>query len=130
MKARLATGLNKSGFTLLEVLIALVIISLTLSAVIKVSSTRAVNLAYLENKTFALWIAQDTASKIQIGLIKLSKNTSFLSGDILMANKNWHWNARFQNAVNNQSVRANITVNLKNQKDILARYVTYYGAIS
>lgn len=48
-----------SGFTLLEVLIALVVFSLSAFAVIRQTSLSAQQTGYLEQKTFALWIAEN-----------------------------------------------------------------------
>ena len=48
-----------SGFTLLEVLIALMVLALSLGAVIQAAGDYTVNQAYLRDRTFAEWVARN-----------------------------------------------------------------------
>jgi general secretion pathway protein I len=133
MRARLVTGRIK-GFTLLEVLIALIVIALTMSAFIKVSSRYASHLYYLENKTFALWVAKNVANQISIGKIALSKNTSEFSGEEILFRRPYQWTAKVTPSLEGKSIRADILVDLKSSKMLnndqlssLIHYVTYYS---
>ncbi len=47
------------GFTLLEVLIAMVVLALSLGAVIQSAGNYTVNQAYLRDRTFATWVARN-----------------------------------------------------------------------
>jgi len=47
------------GFTLLEVLIAMVVLALSLGAVIQSTGDYTVNQAYLRDRTFAGWVARN-----------------------------------------------------------------------
>lgn len=58
-----------SGFTLLEVLIALAIIAIAISALLQSSSRDVDNSTYLKNKTIANRLILNTANKIQVGLV-------------------------------------------------------------
>lgn len=135
MKIKLVTGRTNKGFTLLEVMIALVVISLTLSAFIKVSTQYASNLSYLENKTFALWVAQDVASQMRLGLIAVPKNATTFSGDRAIFQRNFQWNIQLTPNQNGQFYRADISVFLKSNatsdrlksKGGLITYVTYFA---
>jgi general secretion pathway protein I len=48
-----------AGFTLLEVLIALVVLALSLGAVIQAAGDFTVNQAYLRDRTLAEWVARN-----------------------------------------------------------------------
>lgn len=78
------------GFTLLEVLVALVVVALGMSALLEVLNQSANNVMALRNKTVAEWIAMN-----QIALARLSLNapgTGTTQGDVQnCANGNWHW---------------------------------------
>jgi len=50
---------RNQGFTLLEVLIALVILALSLGAVIQSAGSYTANQAYLRDRTFAQWVAHN-----------------------------------------------------------------------
>jgi len=114
-------------------MIALIVIGLTMSAFIKVSSQYASHLSYLENKTFACWVAENVANQISAGKIVLSKNTNQLSGDETLFQRQYHWVANFTSSLDGKSLRADIAVNLKSSKMLinstssLIHYVTYYN---
>ncbi len=78
------------GFTLLEVLVALVIVALGMSALLEMLSQSASNISALRDKTVAEWIAMN-----QIALARLSlnaPNTGTTQGDVQnCGNGNWHW---------------------------------------
>lgn len=50
---------RSGGFTLLEVLIALVVLALSLGAVIQAAGEYTVNQAYLRDRTLAEWVARN-----------------------------------------------------------------------
>jgi len=56
-----------SGFTLLEAMIALFIVSLGMTAVIKTLNTYAVSAQYFERKTLASWIATNKITELSVG---------------------------------------------------------------
>jgi len=62
---------QSSGLTLIEVLIALAIISIAMTAVIKAVSQNIRTTAYLEEKTIAMWVAQEHLNEARIGILKL-----------------------------------------------------------
>ena len=54
------------GFTLLEVLVALTIISLSLGALISTSGSHASSAGYLKQKTIAHWVAMNEITQLQV----------------------------------------------------------------
>lgn len=78
---------NRGGFTLIEVLVALVITALCASVFLGQLSRSARQQQVLENKTFATWVAQNTLAEYQLG----TANGNIGSGsDIVeMANRRW-----------------------------------------
>ena len=51
--------MNNRGFTLLEVLVAMVVLALSLGAVIQTAGNYTLNQAYLRDRTFAEWVARN-----------------------------------------------------------------------
>lgn len=84
---------RSQGFTLIEVLIALVILALSFTAIIISFSENARNVLYLENKTLASWVASDVLSKTQVGFLK--PNTQ--KGNEKMLDKMWYWQLSITN---------------------------------
>ena len=59
-----STGLTR-GFTLIEVLIALAVLAIALSAVIKGVSANANNAAHLRDRMLAHWVAMNKVTELQ-----------------------------------------------------------------
>ena len=78
-----------SGFTLIEVMVALTIIAISLGALLSTSGTQANSATYLKQKTLAHWIALNE-------LAELNANDTFpgtgeTKGSTSMANHDWYW---------------------------------------
>jgi general secretion pathway protein I len=80
--------MNKSrGMTLLEVMLALAIFATASLSVIKAVSQQIDSLSYMEEKSFASWVADN-----QITLVMLSKSAiEAKSGKEDMAGVTWYW---------------------------------------
>jgi general secretion pathway protein I len=81
-----------TGFTLIEVLVALVIVAVGMSALMGALSSSAKTVVYMQDKTFAEWVALNQIASVRIilqkGQIPPTGNTT---GDIDLANRTWHW---------------------------------------
>jgi general secretion pathway protein I len=77
------------GFTLIEVLVALVIVAVGMSAVLGALSSSASTLSFLRDETFAQWVALNKIATIRIsGQQPATGNTD---GDTDFAGRSWHW---------------------------------------
>ena len=76
------------GFTLIEVLVALAIVTVGMAAVLGTLTSSADTVAYLRDKTFATWVALN-----QIATTRLSVQTPTgkSDGDVDFAGRKWHW---------------------------------------
>ena len=77
------------GFTLIEVLVALVIVAVGMSAVLSALSSSANTLSFLHDETFAQWVALN-----QIATLRISGQqppTGNTNGDTDFAGRSWHW---------------------------------------
>ena len=55
-----------TGFTLLEVLIALAVLALSMGAAIKAASDYTSNQSYLRDRTMAMWVARNVLVRFQV----------------------------------------------------------------
>ncbi len=80
---------GRQGFTLIEVMVALLVITVSLFAIFKSTSSVTWHATYLKEKTIANWVAQN-----QVALYR-SKRTwgpiSNTSGQVSMADAEWEW---------------------------------------
>jgi len=77
------------GFTLIEVLAALIIVSLGMLAVIQAVSQTVNNANYLREKTIAHWVAMNKLTEIRLAPTAPPGGES--NGDVEMAGSTWHW---------------------------------------
>jgi general secretion pathway protein I len=76
-----------SGFTLLEVLIALAILAILMVSAIKITAENIKNLWYLENKTIAAIIASNHAVQLRLDKEKPENQDGWDE----MAGRRWFW---------------------------------------
>ena len=87
---RLSRGMTRlHGFTLLEVMIALLVITLGMGAVINTTSESGWKSTLLRQKTIATWVAQNQITRYRANRIWGSANRQ--SGKVEMANVEWVW---------------------------------------
>ena len=84
---------NESGLTLIEVLIALAILGIALTAVIKSATQNIRSTLYLQNRTIATWIGTDVINNIRIGVIKAPGAPDKLSQNTETLGQQWTWSA-------------------------------------
>lgn len=101
---------TKRGFTLIEVLIALVILAIALTAVIKATSGVARNAVYLQDKTAAQWVALNVYNQYALGLLTISPTLETTQSSTTMFQKNWHWNALFSPTQNDTVINIQVQV--------------------
>ena len=78
------------GFTLIEVLVALVIVAAGVAAVLGALSGAANSTAYLRDKTFAHWVALNRITEIRLSTSPPAngKTTGIVDN---FANRRWQW---------------------------------------
>lgn len=83
---------HSKGFTLIEVMVALLIVGVALSAMLVRIQGFIGSTIYLREKTLASWVALN-----QLELVKLTNQATYqllegeVSGDAEMANRQWVW---------------------------------------
>ena len=68
--------MRSKGFTLLEVLVALMILAIALTALMKASGQAVINSQRLQQKNIQHWVARQGISMIQLGLLPINPNQS------------------------------------------------------
>ncbi len=105
------------GFTLLEVMVALLVIALGIGAVINTTSESGWKSSQLRQKTIASWVAQN-----QIALYRAKRtwsNKTNLSGDVDMANATWRWEMKISGTDDPSLRLIDVDVYLKDQERLI-----------
>ena len=81
------------GFTLVEVLVALVIVALGLTALMVAVNGTARTSGFLRDKTLAQWIALNRLTEVRLNMVKFGQNTD--TGELDFGNRKWHYDTRY-----------------------------------
>jgi general secretion pathway protein I len=89
--------LNRSqragGFTLVEVLVALMIVAVGLTALMVAVNGTARTSGFLRDKTLAQWIALNRLTEVRLNVVKFGQNTD--TGELDFGNRKWHYDTRY-----------------------------------
>ena len=96
------------GFTLLEVLIALAIISIGLLALSRSSALQLKAQAGMQERTMALWVADNVIT--QSRLDRRTIQTGRYQGSQLMGQHEWHWDLLVQHSPDPAVLRLDVVV--------------------
>ena len=86
---------NARGFTLVEVLVALMIVAMGLTALMVAVSSTARTSGYLRDKTLAQWIALNRISEVRLNNSnnKFAQNTD--TAEVNFAGRTWHYDTKY-----------------------------------
>jgi general secretion pathway protein I len=83
-----------AGFTLLEVLVALAIFALVAASVLSATARSLQTAASLEDKTLAMWIADNRLSELQLAEMPVADGRD--QGELTFAGRRWQWQSEIQ----------------------------------
>jgi type II secretion system protein I len=81
------------GFTLVEVLVALMVVAMGLAALMVAVSSTARTSGFLRDKTLAQWIALNRLTEVRLNMNKFGQNTD--TGELVYAGRTWHYDTRY-----------------------------------
>jgi general secretion pathway protein I len=84
---------HQSGFTLLEVLLALSVIAIALTALLKAISQNIESARRIKEKTVSHWIAMQGVAMIQLNLLQVNQSQESTQ-DTTMLNEHWYWRVK------------------------------------
>lgn len=115
------------GFTLIEVMVALIIVGLAMLGAIQVVSQTASNSGYLRDRSLAHWVAMNKLTEV-----RLQKNAPAVaksSDEVEMAGRKWKWTMNVTQTQVETMRRIDITVRPEEAPETqqLARITGFYG---
>jgi len=109
------TARSCKGFTLLEVLVALTIISLSLGALISTSGSQASSAGYLKQKTIANWVAMNEITQLQVEKAWPGKGDT--QGSTEMAGAEWYWTRTVKETEDENSRQVEFRIYLDEERE-------------
>jgi general secretion pathway protein I len=87
---------SSRGFTLVEVLVALIVVAMGLAALMVAVSSTARTSGFLRDKTLAQWIALNRISEVRLNSNnKFAQNTD--TAEVNFAGRTWHYDTKYFN---------------------------------
>lgn len=100
---------RQSGFTLVEVLVAMAVIAIGLAALITEAGTTTRNATELKLRTYAGWVASNALAEIRLepGWVE----TGSKRGEEMLARQRWYWRADISSTEDDNLRRIDVYVN-------------------
>lgn len=114
-----------TGFTLIEVLIALAILSIALTAIIKSTSQNIKNTLYLQNKTIAMWTGTNMLNEVRAGILAIPAAPDHLETETESLGQMWICKASLITTPNPKIKEIDVDVYEKASHMKLAHLVSY-----
>ena len=112
---------SRGGFTLIEVMVALTIVALSLTAV-AASTNQMIDAANtMRERTYASWVAQNRITEMRLSGEDPEVRTT--SGEVEFANVTWEWEADVSETGIEDFYRVDVSVSLV-ESDYIVRTVT------
>ncbi len=116
---------RRNGFTLVEVLVALAIVGLSLSAVAASMSQMIDGAHTMRERTYASWIAQNKITELRLGFQLPELGAT--SGALEYANTDWAWRAVIVETGVEELYRIDVTVSLAHSEDAIRTVTGFVG---
>ena len=100
--------MNRRGFTLIEVLVALAIAAIGLGAALSVVTNATANTVYLRDRVLAAWIAENRLTEMRIGPNLPSVDSA--NGTVEYATRRWQWTSTVTQTGVDGLLRIEVTV--------------------
>lgn len=97
-----------SGFTLLEVLVAIAMLAIALPALINAVGANIRSAAHLKERTLAQWVAMNRIAELRASRVWPGEGKS--SGTDSMANFDWYWEIKVSNTGEEDMRRLDVSV--------------------
>jgi general secretion pathway protein I len=116
---------NEHGFTLLEVLIALMVISISLVAIAgeMINMLNAANT--MQERTYASWIAHNKVTEMRLENVVPEVSTS--SGELDYANREWAWRAVVSETGVENLFRVDVTISYPGGEPLMRPITGFIG---
>ena len=116
---------RQAGFTLIEVMVALSIVALSLTA-IAASMNQMIDAANtMRERTYASWIAQNKIAELRLANVEAEVSTT--SGEVDFGNATWEWSADISETGIEGFVRVDVSVSLAGSEYIIRTVTGFIG---
>lgn len=99
---------KQKGFTLIEVLLALSVIAIALTALFKATAQNVSHTQRIKEKTISHWVAMQGVTMVQLGLVQLTNQE--MTKVTTMLGQRWYWRVKMNSTPIKSMQQLTITV--------------------
>lgn len=108
---------DATGFSLLEVLVALAVLALAMTALVRTLAIQGSNLNAARHRIEAQWVAANVIAKTRISGTAIAEGSS--DGDATMGRTRWHWRMAVAPTATPGVLRLDVRVGARGEREIL-----------
>lgn len=114
---------SKMGFTLLEILVALAVLSISLMAALKSTGESIRTSTALKERTLAQWVMVNRVAELELDKTWIELGTT--RGKELMAGRTWYWVISTEKTPDPDIRKAEVSVGLEEKSKALVSMVAF-----
>ena len=116
---------DESGFTLIEVLVALLILSIALTAMAVTMGRMYANASLMRERTYASWIAQNLV--VQLRSEGTTPDPGTDSGEVEFAGTEWTWETEISETGIDNLLRVDVAISHPGDEGIVKQVTGFIG---
>ncbi len=116
---------HESGFTLVEVMVALAVAGLSLAAVAASIGQMVDAASVMQERTYAAWIAQNKIAELRLANVEPEVSTT--SGEVDYAGLEWAWRATVSETGVENLYRVDVEVSFAGSDDVIRNVTGFIG---
>jgi len=117
---------KKSGFTLIEVMLAMAVFAVAGVALLGVADNNYRHISHLEEQMFANWVASNQLVEVSLDKTWPPKNNR--KGKVEMAGRTWYWQQKVVKTANKEMRALTMEVRLDEDEELVTTSMTTYLA--
>lgn len=115
-----------TGFTLIEVMLAMAIFSVAGVALLGVADNNYRHISHLEEQMFANWVASNQLVELSLDKTWPPKNNR--KGEVDMAGRTWYWQQKVVKTANEEMRQVTMEIRLVEDDELVSASLTTYVA--
>ncbi len=116
---------NHKGFTLIEVLAALAVLAIALSALVLANIENTSTTGHLKEKMVAHWVGMNIMAEVRLGLMDVPLSPKKVIGKVNMADKDWFWEVSGFTTEDKNTLKVEVDVGSDEREDSIIHLIGY-----